>query len=159
MKKSDLKDGMVVELRNGDRLIVLGAFLKGKKICCRIDKYQENLIHKTNNDFDIMKIKNAINYYGPIESMFKYFNDLDTLWERLGYNFKPGDKVQVRDFEGKNFKWKNRYFLKKEERAFEYNWITTSSDEFAMGMSFEEASKDCSYGTPYKYIRPYKEEE
>lgn len=154
MKKRDLKDGMIVQLRDGERLIVLGTFLKGEKSCFRIDMLQENLNHKTSTDFDIVEIKNAIDYYGSIERMFKYFNDLDTIWEREEYNFKPGDKVQVRDVEDAD--WVNAYFIQKLENDEVYKWSATIKDEFTAGMSFEEM--DYKIGAPWVYIRPYKEE-
>ena len=83
MKKSDLKNGMVVEIRNGKRFLIVNALGIGKHSCIKLDGlvgYDENL-YDINGDstFDITKI------YISSGRTFKNLFDKDRLsliWER-----------------------------------------------------------------------------
>lgn len=79
--KSDLKDGMVVETRDGNRYFVFKDKFRSEDGYLRLYEYKENLLLKTRemNQFDIMKIFNP--------DAFWVFNDVLTkpgvlIWER-----------------------------------------------------------------------------
>ena len=83
MKKSDLKNGMVVELRNGKRFLIVNDFGIGKDSCINLDGlfgYDENL-YDINGDstFDITKI-----YISSGRTFKNLFNNerLSLIWER-----------------------------------------------------------------------------
>ena len=83
MRKSDLKNGMVVELRNGKRFLIVNDLGIGKDTCIKLDGlvgYDENL-YDVNGDktYDITKI------YISSGRTFKDLFDKDRLnliWER-----------------------------------------------------------------------------
>ena len=83
MKKSDLKNGMVVELRNGKRFLIVNDLGIGKDSCINLDGffgYDENLYDVIGDStFDIIKI------YKTEGTTFKTLFDKDRLnliWER-----------------------------------------------------------------------------
>ena len=83
MKKSDLKNGMVVELRNGKRFLIVNDMGIGKDSCINLDGfmgYNENLNDVTGDStLDITKI------YKTRGCTFKNLFDKDRLsliWER-----------------------------------------------------------------------------
>ena len=83
MKKSDLKNGMVVELRNGKRFLIVNDLGIGKDSCIKLDGlvgYDENLYDIIGDStFDITKI------YISSGRTFKNLFDKDRLnliWER-----------------------------------------------------------------------------
>lgn len=68
--KEYLKDGMVVEYRNGCRRIKIdNKFIPLKGYHMKLDSYKDNLICKTNHDFDIMKIYDDRKICYEIEEM------------------------------------------------------------------------------------------
>ena len=100
MTKSDLKNGMVVELRNGKRFLIVDDLGIGKDSCINLDGlfgYDENLYDVTGDStFDITKI------YISSGRTFKNLFDKDRLnliWEREEKEekeeIKVGDKVKV----------------------------------------------------------------
>ena len=83
MKKSDLKNGMVVELRNGKRFLIVNDLGIGKDSCIKLDGlvgYDENL-YDINGDstFDITKI-----YISSGRTFKNLFDNerLNLIWER-----------------------------------------------------------------------------
>lgn len=83
--KADLKDGMVVEYRNGRRRIVVGDILYGKKSYGKLDWYDENLLDNSEeaqvfNDLDIMKVYET-KYNQGLDTLFDD-NNLELIWER-----------------------------------------------------------------------------
>ena len=83
MKKSDLKNGMVVELRNGKRFLIVNDMGIGKHSCINLDGffgYDENLYDVIGDStFDITKI------YKTEGTTFKTLFDnerLSLIWER-----------------------------------------------------------------------------
>ena len=55
MRKSDLQNGMVVEFRNGQRGMIVNDFITSLSDCLMLATFQDNLKHKFNNNFDIIK--------------------------------------------------------------------------------------------------------
>lgn len=91
MKKSDLKNGCVVELRNGDKcikidntLLVVHQQYKKNGIFgwLNIKEYQNDLISLQIKDFDIMKVNNEVmSEYGDcIKAINKTFNLDKPIW-------------------------------------------------------------------------------
>ena len=83
MKKSDLKNGMVVEVRNGKRFLIVSNWGIGKDSCIKLNGlvgYDENL-YDINGDstFDITKI-----YISSGRTFKNLFNNerLILIWER-----------------------------------------------------------------------------
>lgn len=83
MKKSDLKNRMVVELRNGKRFLIVNDIGIGKDSCINLDGffgYDENLNDVSGfSEFDITKI------YKTVGTTFKTLFDnesLSLIWER-----------------------------------------------------------------------------
>ena len=83
MTKSDLKNGMVVELRNGKRFLIVNDIGIGKDSCINLDGffgYDENLNDVSEfSEFDITKI------YKTVGTTFKTLFDkerLSLIWER-----------------------------------------------------------------------------
>lgn len=99
--KSDLKDGMVIEHRDGDRYIVLGDFALSEEGNWCLKDYFEDLKWDGPSDMDIVKIyKVNTSEYMDFSDVF---NDhyLKLIWERKEEpkptpKYKPGDKVRVR---------------------------------------------------------------
>lgn len=98
--KSDLKNGMVVELRNGKRFLIVNDLGIGKDSCINLDGffgYDENLYDVVGDSiFDITKI------YKTVGNTFKTLFDnerLSLIWEREEKEekeeLKVGDKVKV----------------------------------------------------------------
>lgn len=84
MKKSDLKTGMWVEYRDGEKRMVAldvkgyGDILGGNGGWGTISAYLEDLICPLNNDCDIVKIYDT-NYIGQIN---QFPTDVKPIWER-----------------------------------------------------------------------------
>ena len=83
MTKSDLKNGMVVELRNGKRFLIVNDLGIGKDSCINLDGffgYDKNLNDVSGfSEFDITKI------YKTVGNTFKTLFDnerLSLIWER-----------------------------------------------------------------------------
>ena len=93
MRKSDLKNGMVVELRNGKRFLIVDDLGIGKDSCINLDGlfgYDENLYdYSGDSTFDITKI------YISSGRTFKNLFDKDRLnliWEREEAKLSNEDK-------------------------------------------------------------------
>lgn len=93
--KSDLKDGMVVEYRNGDRRLVLGECFVGYDYCSHFNEwYDDNLINNNNaSQRDVCKV-----YKSSPELMKQCFDDdyLALIWERPE---EPAKKMTVAEIE------------------------------------------------------------
>lgn len=86
MKKSDLTDGMIVELRNGKRAIVLNDYLLGLEMWLYLShQYKDNLTYVNGGEkrltepFDIVKV-----YKTDFSSLERLLLDkkLELIWER-----------------------------------------------------------------------------
>lgn len=85
MKKSDLKDGMVVEYRNGLRRLVLGDKLLGEQGNANIEEYDEDLKNKHfdgESAIDIVKVYTVeSSLCVDLGSLFLN-RSLNLIWER-----------------------------------------------------------------------------
>lgn len=89
--KSDLKDGMVVEYRSGEKALLLGDLFIDKSGSDDLDSFRDNLLSSEHDDdidydFDIMKIY-TINRHKKYPNLHNILNDqtnefLDLIWER-----------------------------------------------------------------------------
>lgn len=80
MVKSDLKDGMVVELRNGDRYILMCNYFRKYSNCFNVDMINEDLTHNSEyRQYDILKVYTHNSIYYTMNGMFE---DLELVWER-----------------------------------------------------------------------------
>ena len=78
--KADLKDGMIVEYRDGTRRIVIGNVFIGKDGFNYIDNYKCSLESYRIKEYDICKVYYFLLPYG-FNSLFKD-NNLKLIWER-----------------------------------------------------------------------------
>ena len=83
--KSDLKDGMVVEQRDGDRLMVLGSRILTGTGYNRLSDFNDELIETRHNnrEYDIVKVYKVIDT-DTIYRFDRIFEDrhLELIWER-----------------------------------------------------------------------------
>ena len=88
--KSDLKTGMVVETRNGNRYMVYESRLLRHLNYAELNNYDQNMKCISDEDFDIVKCFDIhSNAYSIGDIISPGCNsDLDLLWER-----KPEEKV------------------------------------------------------------------
>lgn len=94
--KSDLKDGMVVEYRDGDRRMVLGDKLIGYDSWVDIVAFNDNLECKNNKDLNIDKVYNSDSHI--LKDYFKDKN-LTLIWERNKKEEEPAKKMTVAEIE------------------------------------------------------------
>ena len=97
MTKSDLKNGMVVELRNGKRFLIVNDLGIGKDSCIKLNGlvgYDENLNDFSGfSEFDITKI------YKTVGTTFKTLFDnerLNLIWEREETKLSKEDKQIIK---------------------------------------------------------------
>ena len=132
MTKSDLKNGMVVELRNGKRFLIVNDFGIGKDSCIYLDGffgYDENLYNVIGDStFDITKI------YKTVGHTFKTLFDnesLSLIWEREEKEekekIKVGDNVKVIN---------NNYILETL-----YKWVENNINDNFDKYSFDYGHK------------------
>ena len=92
MEKSDLKNGMIVQTRNGDKWLVNnGCLLSEEYGCIMIGVYSDELEHPASYCFDIVNV-----YISKAMSITDLFDEkyLNLIWERRE-NFEIGDIVRV----------------------------------------------------------------
>lgn len=99
MKKSDLKCGNVVELRNGLKFLFLDRHKSLVELtgvgCTDIDYYDENLTRSSRQEsYDIMKV-------------YKDYTCKELLWERKDPKITEDEKVILRNLPEK-YKWITR---------------------------------------------------
>lgn len=78
--KADLKDGMVVEQRNGDKKMVISEALIGEDGYSDQNCFREDLTHRYFKDLDIVGVY-AIQEYNNFADMLSDYN-LELIWER-----------------------------------------------------------------------------
>ena len=89
MKKSDLKNGMVVELASGSRALVINGLLLFEDGYQGLSGYKDDLTTKIfNNEFQINKVFNSKLY--NLSNVL--LDDLTLIWER-----KEKEEIKVGD--------------------------------------------------------------
>ena len=83
MKKSDLKDGMVVETRENKLYVVHVGCIKGLYSLCSLDLYDENLSNEPFDGLDIMKVYSTKKAKTITDMLNKKY--LTLIWERKEY--------------------------------------------------------------------------
>lgn len=78
--KADLRDGMVVEYRDGKRRLVLNNFLIGIDGYFDLSNYSENLKDKNSSDRDVVGVF-KVNIVTNLDYIFRTEN-LELIWER-----------------------------------------------------------------------------
>lgn len=78
--KADLKDGMVVKYRNGDKRMVVNEALIGENGYSDRNRFREDLTHRYFKDLDIVGVY-AIQEYNNFADMLSDYN-LELIWER-----------------------------------------------------------------------------
>lgn len=147
MKKSDLKNGMIVQYREGILRMVIEGRLVGLDGHSTLENYDEDLINEGKfNQLDIVRVFVPKEYdYSNLNTMDSYFEleNLDLIWERA--DFEEWEKVQVRDFDFEE--WENAYFIKMGREGL-HPYQVTHRDKFTF-------TEDSVLG--YKQIRKMEE--
>ncbi len=143
MKKSDLRNGMIVRTRSNK----MGVVLKDVETIygiCDIVKFKDDFsnLSNYNNDlcsdnerYDIVEVYKTSSWGANMNNLLNLNSCFITsLWKReIDWSKVPKwTKVQVRDFDSEE--WKNGYFLKCEDEEYtgSYPFIATSCDEFTI---------------------------
>jgi hypothetical protein len=79
--KPNLKDGMVVETRDGYLYLVIGNRLHGKLLYGFLNDWIDDLTNPASSDLDIVKVYTVADGATDISSLFNYRN-LTLIWER-----------------------------------------------------------------------------
>lgn len=117
MKKSNLKNGMVVEYRNGERRIVINDKILGLYGHNEFKYYNDDLTSVTRDELDIVKVfKSQCISLVPLLSTDR---ELDLLWERepvVDWSKIPfGTEVECWDDEGEIYTGRYLEFNGEEE--------------------------------------------
>lgn len=88
--KNDLKDGMVVELRNGDRYLFVSDTLIGDTDYIDLNS-RESLLSDWKNKFDIIKVFDVKSKYLRLHSNFKEIEDDCIIYNE--YELEPIDTI------------------------------------------------------------------
>ena len=116
MKKSDLKNGMIVTLRRGVTRIVIGIYLFDEQgdATGTLNCYNNDLTYINNcNSEDIMKIE----YGGKV------------IWERVEWDKVPmGTKVRAWDNDDES-KQVGRFIYHDEDKGYEFPFLVFVADE------------------------------
>lgn len=78
--KADLRDGMVVEYRNGDKRMVINEAMIGVEGYSNKHNFREDLTHKIYEELDIVSVY-EVEEYGKFANMLSD-NNLILIWER-----------------------------------------------------------------------------
>ena len=109
MEKKDLKNGMVVELINGYKLILLNSYLISYYDLINIEDYKEDFTMDSLHDFDIIKI------YKPeisnLKYMFEKCDNSNLIWKRSEVDWSKVEvDTKMQEWDDEFGKWKNCYF-------------------------------------------------
>ena len=124
MKRSDLKDGMIVEYKDGKFGLKLGARIISQNEHLELEDLEENLT--TTNELEvIVRVYESVNVH-----FFSEINDkskLKLIWERpreIDWSKVPfGTKVQASDDLNKEDDDLERIFVRYEAKLKEYPFI------------------------------------
>ncbi|XZH34419.1 hypothetical protein ACSW8L_16710 (plasmid) [Clostridium perfringens] len=131
MEKSDLKDGMIVEYKDGKFGLKLGARIISQNEHLELEDLEENLT--TTNELDvIVRVYESVNVH-----FFSEINDkskLKLIWERpieIDWAKVPRwIKVQVKDYPEEP--WYNAYFIGLDDSNEDYPYKATFCDAFTL---------------------------
>lgn len=131
MKRSDLKDGMIVEYKDGKFGLKLGARIISQNEHLELEDLEENLT--TTNELEvIVRVYESVNVH-----FFSEINDkskLKLLWERpreIDWSKLPRwIKVQVKDYPEEP--WRNAYFIRLDDSNEDYPYKVTFCDTFTL---------------------------
>lgn len=145
MKKSDLKDGMIIKVSRGDTaMLMANRFLCGcnegsdiTRGLLGLEEISEDLTCSSIKGMDIVavyKINDCYGYYLSeiIQKLPK--NKVSILWERpreIDWSKLPRwIKVQVKDYHEEP--WRNAYFIRLDDSNEDYPYKITFCDTFTL---------------------------
>lgn len=116
MKKSDLKSGMVVELRDGKRYLFINNEMLGVDGFLRFSSYYENLKNKIVKDYDVLKVYKT----NQLKSLQNILEDeyLSLIWERKEYELTQEQIKILKALKTLGFNWIAR---DKDTNLYGYN--------------------------------------
>ena len=120
--KKDLKNKMVVELKDGDRFIVIDDILLNDCSFDYLSYYNDDFTNNELPGLDIIKVYNPKENRKLIPCNFNEIGEEDLIWERREIDWSKvsvDTKVLVRD--RKIDEWNNRYFARYENDKV-YTW-------------------------------------
>jgi hypothetical protein len=119
--KDDLRVGMIVEMRDGDKGVVQKQIIASieQGHCYQINSYDVNLIHQSlTEDMDIAKIYTTNNL---IEVLNGNYDSLELVWERDAFDWSKVEADSKILVSMDNIKWERRHFAKYENGLI-YAW-------------------------------------
>ena len=126
--KKDLKNKMVVELKDGDRFIVIDDILLNDCSFDRLSYYDDDFTNNELPGLDIIKVYNPKENRKLIPCNFNEIGEEDLIWERreIDWSKVPVD-TKVLVSENGNGGWLKRYFAKYENgKIYVWNYGATS---------------------------------
>lgn len=145
--KKDLKNKMVVELKDGDRFIVIDDILLNDCSFDRLSYYDDDFTNNELPGLDIIKVYNPKENRKLIPCNFNEIGEEDLIWERrIDWSKVPVDTKVLVSGSG-NGGWLKRYFAKYENGKI-YTW-----DYGATSFSVR-IKEDCS---SWKHAKLYEE--
>ncbi|MDH2337335.1 hypothetical protein [Clostridium perfringens] len=135
MKKSDLKDFMVVESAGGSLRVVMGNRLIGKKGCLTLDMFDDEL--KSEENYTVITINKVYEINKEecicIDGLLNVDN-LKLIWQRekeIDWAKVPRwIKVQVKDYP--EDPWYNAYFIRLDDSLKDFPYKATFCDTFTL---------------------------
>lgn len=134
MKKSDLKSGMVVVIRDRKYVLIGDNFVNDTGFI-GLEGYDEDLKYKYSSDigeWDITKVYSAPNWGRGFTERLSTLYASKLLWDRereVDWGKIPkGTKVQILTKEIDGCKWINRYFISQDHRFLKTSSIPKDDD-------------------------------
>lgn len=142
MKKSDLKSGMVIEWKEGNKFLIVDQWAFGRNGKHSLNTYTEDLKDNLGSvSYDIVKVYTTNNENINLNNIFDE-NYLKLIWERkkeIDWTKLPKyTKVQVRNCD--EHIWLNAYFIRRlgENESYSFPFVITFFDEFVRDSRFKE---------------------
>src|SRR5690554_1167873 len=121
MKKSELRNGMVVETREGVLYLVVGEFITRQDGFDLLSSYKENMLNSFYDSLDIVRVYEYKNdrHNNNATSIRALFNRelLTLLWERKEYNLTEREVETLKALQTLGYEWLVR---DKDNRLFAY---------------------------------------
>ncbi|EJT6498259.1 hypothetical protein ACRTAL_003224 [Clostridium perfringens] len=162
MKKSDLRDGMVVKTRGLNLLVVAGESIVGKRLSIKLEDYDDDLLLKSTYRFnDIMKVYKAGKGFTSIYDFFRT-KHLIEVWKReskIDWNKIPKwTKVQVvKPKDNEENEILNFYFFEYVSEKTKYHYIVKKfiDDEFTGAKDTAIPFDNCSIHPSVKVLEEW----